>query len=261
MAAFIINCPLCGQVLEVEEEWSGVETHCVRCRGAFIIPRRGMSATSPGDVADAERENTAGKAKSVFLLVMFLGILGLVTWAVIKFMTPTPESLKGNQLYVTTTKRINRDRARGMMDIAKDFFTTTDLEENFYYRKSIFQNFFLREDSHEMYSGTIQFVRNNKTMTRPVAVDARGKAITSYRFPFKYAEHPEYLEEDGDLIFALAGSMDRKLREWAYVSGKVEGGTLVCTVRKDGVTKTVKLKAEQVICKDNIGRIWVEILP
>jgi len=40
MAAYDINCPHCGGTLEVQEDWSGVETECPLCQNAFVIPPR-----------------------------------------------------------------------------------------------------------------------------------------------------------------------------------------------------------------------------
>ncbi|MBQ7206847.1 MAG: hypothetical protein IJS01_03515 [Lentisphaeria bacterium] len=40
MAAYNINCPHCGGTLEVQEDWSCMETNCPLCQGAFVIPPR-----------------------------------------------------------------------------------------------------------------------------------------------------------------------------------------------------------------------------
>lgn len=54
MAAFNINCPHCGEALEVQDEWAKMETACPFCEKAFIIPSRatpplgqGRQATPP----------------------------------------------------------------------------------------------------------------------------------------------------------------------------------------------------------------------
>ena len=96
-------------------------------------------------------------------------------------------------------------------------------------------------------------------MRRPlVAVVGR---LTRYRFPFKYTEHPEYLAEDGDLIFALAAKIDKSLQGWNYVSGRAGKKTknlLICQISKAGETKTIRLKVDIIEGDDNTDRIWVE---
>ena len=268
MGKFNVNCPYCGGVLEAKDDWGGIKTHCAFCRQPFIIPirpeaERTREVVSGGGGGDGGGSKNAGKlVKLVLKILSVVCLLAVGTWIVVKIMTPTPESLKGNQLYVMTQKRLNRGKAAGMMDIAKhDFFPIVGMRDKFFYCTSDFKNIFLKEDDYEMYSGTVQFRRGQKIVTRPVTVDRRG-SFTNYRFPFKYAEHPEYLEEDGDLIFRLAVDLNKTLDGWNYVSGKADKDKmLVCTIEKEGKRKTIRLKAEQVVCKDNIGRIWVELLP
>ena len=70
---------------------------------------------------------------------------------------------------------------------------------------------------------------------------------------------PEYLEEDGSMIFDLADAIKPELAGWKYESGKAsDGGTLVCTISKDGQQKELTLKVSVVTGDDNIDRIWIE---
>jgi hypothetical protein len=199
-----------------------------------------------------------GAIFKIFLLLCAV-VAGILIY--VKVTTLTPKSLSGNQLYVMTHKRVNNGGAMGMMDIVKhDFYPIIYSKANFFYRDAACKSVSLRSAGHELYEGTLCFVRNRKNMQRPIHID-RQASFTNYHFPFKYAEKPEYLEEDGDLVFALATQVDKKLQGWKYVSGKVmEKNILSCVISKDGTEKTIRLKAEQVSCDDNIGRIWVEVL-
>lgn len=357
MPSFNIKCPFCSVVLEVQDEWAGMETNCPECQNAFIIPQRdsedasapaepptppesstphlsrkytlrlshsdesetqteincpgcgrnievplgssvnGMAcpycqspldnetqdSTSPSldepvlkanttmtknrrsFDSDSKGSNASAYVKPILKIVFFLLLLAAGFFAYWKIMTPTVTSLKGNQLYVMTQKRQNRDGNYGVVEIARhDFFPIVQMKSNFYYRDASFSNISLGSKEPELYEGIVSFTRGNspKTMTRPVVVDRRGR-FTHYRFPFKYAEHPDYLEEDGDLILDLAAKIDRSLEGWKYVSGRAGKKTrnlLICQISKSGETKSVRLKAEQMECDDKIGRIWVEIL-
>jgi len=47
MAKYNISCPKCGGTLEVQEDWSGMETECPLCRNAFVIPPRNNPPVQP----------------------------------------------------------------------------------------------------------------------------------------------------------------------------------------------------------------------
>ena len=295
MAAFLMNCPRCRTELEMQDEWAGIQVTCPICQTQIIVPdvsanaganagawmpqtpNAGMAAesfdsvpTPPEEEEDSEGRDWrelcsrwAGPAlKILLLLVLLIGGFFVYRWIV----TPTPKSLKGNQMSVMTKKRLNRDGVGGVQEIARvDFFPIIRDRPTFFYQWADCISISLQSDGNELYRGTLYFHRNQqkkKTYARPVVVDRTG-SFTYYRFPFKYADHPDWLEEDGDLIFALAKQIDKKLEKWEYVSGKAseeEKCVLFCEISKDGKTKTIKLKAEQVECDDKIGRVWVEIL-
>ena len=57
MAMYNISCPKCGGTLEVQEDWSGMETECPLCRNAFVIPPRQQP---PGTCRGAEAPQKSG---------------------------------------------------------------------------------------------------------------------------------------------------------------------------------------------------------
>jgi len=219
-----------------------------------------LSDLSSSDDEDA-RKLTWVKPALKILVVVVLVVVGLIVY--LKVTALTPKSLKGNQLCVTTQKRINNEGAFGMREIAKkDLFPVIYSKTQFLYVDGNFEDIDFKQIDKEQYSGTIHFTRGKvrKTMTRPVFVDRRS-SFTHYHIRFKYAEHPDYLEEDGDLIFKIATAVDGKLKDWSYVSGKATGkGVLECVIAKGDARKTVLLKAEVVECNDNVERVWVEVL-
>lgn len=229
---------------------------------SFPPPRsvnQGSSAVS-GDEEKSSRDYGAIIGLCLKIVIALI-VIGAGIFGYLWITKVTPESMKGNQMYAMTNKRVNNSGAIGMAEIARnDFFPRAWEKSDFLYKKSNFTGISLKEIGPDEYEGEIEFDRNQKKMVRPVYIDRRG-SFTNYHFPFKYADHPEYLQEDGDLIFDLAAeNIDKKLQGWSYVSGTADGNILTCTIKKDDKEKTLKLKAEQVTGKDNIARVWVEIL-
>lgn len=272
MPELTIACPHCGETLAVQSEWAGMETSCPVCSKTFVIPSA-TAAVDPAPYAaeeydeETEDERKARKAETVKLAVKILIALAIVIAGIViylKVTAVTPKSLKGNQMYAATQTRKNRDGAWGMRQIVKhDLFPVINSREDFFYRDAAFKDVELMPgDNAETYKGTMIIMRkiggSNQTMKRPVLIERKG-ALTHYSFPFKYAENPRYLEEDGDLIFALATKIDKKLQGWKYVSGKAVGdGVLVCVISDGTNTKELRLKAEQTMCDDGVIRVWVE---
>ena len=52
MGKFNISCPQCQTILEVQDEWAGMETNCPNCQTAFTVPER-----APAPVMTAPAEN------------------------------------------------------------------------------------------------------------------------------------------------------------------------------------------------------------
>ena len=257
-----IQCPNCKSVLSAEVSVIGLEVQCPCCEQNFI-------ATPGYDGGEAENKlSAAQKIKNIFknipwkivaaLVVIVIGVI-----AYFKITEVTPESMKGNQLHAMTQKRANRDGAYGVVAIAKhDFYPTAANKKDFIYRDAVFGELKLSKTlEDEVYLGEISFVRNGKACKRPIIID-RSKTFSHYIFPVDYNKNPEYLVEDGDLIFALATQIKKSLSEWSYVSAVADGGAVLkCTIAKGGIQKTLKLQVECIKGKDRIIRIWVKILP
>jgi hypothetical protein len=258
-----------------------MELECPECKGHFILsapqeqavaqmaqpqplqqPGKPMFNRDLSNSYDPPASNFAGSLIKLLLriFIVILLIAGGI-WALIKFLTITPESLDGNQLYVMTQKRENRDGIYGLEAIAKhDFFPVAANKEDFFYRNATLIGLNVSSADNEYYKGLIFFVRNGKKMQRPLIIDRR-YSFCRYHFPVDYAENPEYLEEDGDLIFELAAAIGKDLKGWKYQSGKViSDNILECIISKNGKKKKIELKATTVDCEDKISRIWVEIL-
>lgn len=269
MAAIQIQCPQCTQPMSVDSDWLNSILECPYCRKKFQLTREVIDQKpfyEQKTVHARVNYDTKDKFRAVKIItkiLLVLAVLGGIAYGCYWFFKVTPESLKGNQVYAMTRKRNNRDGAPGMCDIAKaDFFPNACNLSYFFYRDATFTNIYLERVDHEQYSGTVTFTRNRhgkKELTRPIFIDRRN-AFTYYRFPFDYREHPEYLEEDGDLIFELATQVNKKLKGWSYVSGTASGDILTCKIKNGGSEKEIKLRAEQISCKDDINRIWVQIL-
>lgn len=222
---------------------------------------------TPSSSADREAEarpsaNVGGIVKISLLVLLIIAFVagGIVIY--IKCTEFTPEDIKGNEFYAVTKTRVNNNGAHGVVDIAMmDFFPFATSQSNFFYRNVSFVGMSVKATSErDLYEGTVSFTRHGKgkIMTRPVIVDRRG-AFTHYRFPVRYDENPEYLEEDGSMIFDLADAIKPELAGWKYESGKAsDGGTLVCTISKDGQQKELTLKVSVVTGDDKIDRIWIE---
>ena len=280
MAYIKVSCSHCSREVFIDDNKLYTQIECAGCHQTFLAITDEDKPHAPEVVSvlryDPDAQLSEGgcyytvKEKEKFLcaanikfflkLFLLLVLIGGGIYLAVKLLTITPESLGENQLYVMTRKRMNREGASGMCDIAKvDFFPIVAEKEDFLYRDAIFTGIHLQDAGFEQYEGVVRFNRNGKDMVRPVYVD-RQHTWTKYYFPFSYEENPEFLEEDGDLIFALAAKMYKELRGWIYVSGTAEGNTLTCTITKDGEEKTVKIKAEQFEFKDTINRIWVKLL-
>ena len=90
-------------------------------------------------------------------------LLGIVIFFLVKFLIPSPESLKGNQLLAMTRKRQNRDGAIGISDIAKaDFFPNVSTKKDFFYRDAHFEEIIVGEKETEVFESTVFFRRNGK---------------------------------------------------------------------------------------------------
>ena len=225
-------------------------------------PKQKRKRKRKDETEDRDRPNWV---KPVVKLVLCLILAGIGVYIYFKLTAPTPENLKGNQLYAMTQKRANPGgSAMGVEEIAKnDFFPIANSKEKFFYRDAQFIRVSVGNTKEaEVYSGSIYFRgATSKEQERPVKID-RSKTFTKYYFPVKYDEHPEHLEGDADLIFGLATQIDSSLKEWKFVSAKVtEKSTLACVISKDGTQKTIHLKVEIVVPEDNIPRVWVVILP
>lgn len=208
--------------------------------------------------SSADTREIIGK---VFKAVIIIALIGAGIFGYFKFTEVTPETLKGNQLFVMTRKRANREGAGGINAIAKrDFFPIVDSKKDFFYSAATFEALTVTQHEYEVYKGEAHFKRNGKSMSRPVTVD-RQNSFCSYRFKFNYSQNPKYLEEDADLLFDLAAQVDKKLAGWNLDSAKAaDNGVLVCEISKDGEKKTIELKAENPVGKDNIDRVWVQVL-
>lgn len=322
MAEFEIKCPHCGESLEVQDEWVGMETTCPVCGKDFVIPRRPAAvkrppvfklpksarktaaqngsgapeapAAAPAESANGsaeipmsdkdlreleEMEKEEKKKKTLRIvkwsvrIVLLIAILvgGYLIYQ--KLTVKTPKSLEGNQLHLKTGWRKPADNESGIGGVIEhDLFPEIKSKADFFYRDANFKSVSVgrvekknKNDNFELerYEGTVTFVRKvggkDKEMERPIELIVEGQMIHC-NFPVDYAKNPEYLEDDGDLILALAAQIDRRLKGCEYVSGKAENGVLDCVVSKAGVEKKAKLKAQRVENDDHIDRIWVEIL-
>ena len=47
MSSFQAGCPHCGQILELQEEWRGIECTCPACNQKFVIPTAAEAAAPP----------------------------------------------------------------------------------------------------------------------------------------------------------------------------------------------------------------------
>ena len=265
MADITVLCPLCSGRSLVKKEWHRKGIRCPNCNQLFALPEFVQSAESSRSASGHASKASAGitfPIKSVVKLIMFALLIAGGVWLYFKWTAPTPESIGGNELSVMTRKRANRDGAGGIIEIARtDLFPIIPSKKNFFYRNAAFKHISVSKKDYEVFSGTVSFMRNNKMMERPVVVDRRN-SFSTYRFPFKYSENDKFLQEDADLIFELAAVIDKSLKEWKFESASVAGkGVLACNISKNGNEKRIiYLEAEQVSCKDNIGRIWVKIL-
>jgi hypothetical protein len=260
MADITVLCPLCSGRSLVKKEWRRKGIRCPNCSQLFTLPEFEQSAESSRSAASG---NINFPVKSVVKLLFFALLIAGGVWLYFKWTAPTPESIGGNELSIMTRKRANRDGAGGIMEIARaDLFPIINSKKNFFYRNAVFKYLSVTRKDYEVFSGTIAFMRKDKMMERPVIVDRRN-SFSTYRLPFKYSENDKFLLEDADLIFELATVIDKSLKEWKFESASVAGkGVLACNISKNGSEKRiVYLEAEQVSCKDNIGRIWVKILP
>lgn len=276
MSSVFVKCPLCSKDVTVDDSWAGMELECPICHGKFILPALQyvpeqpvppVSLVTPQITVDSADSNTVQKIPvgdiCRVLLKIFLAcgvILGGIFLLVV-FLRPTPESLDGNQLFVMTMKLKNRDGAYGIDTIAKfNLFPVINEKTNFFYNTGAFEKLIVSEKEHEVYEGVAVFRRNGKKMERPVIVDRR-YSYCKYYFPVNYKKNPAYLEEDGDLIFALACEINKKLEDWTYESGTAVGpGVLECIVSDGSEKKKLTLKVETVTGDDDISRIWVEFL-
>jgi hypothetical protein len=207
--------------------------------------------------------NAAGYLISLAIKLMVFALLAAGgTWLYFKLTAPTSESIGGNELNVMTRKRANRGGAGGIAEIARlDFYPIVSSKKNFFYRNVTFQHLWISQKEHDVFSGNVSFMRNRKIMIRPIEIDRRS-SFSVYKFPFKYSENEKYLLEDADMLFELATVIDKSLKEWKFESASVAGkGILACNISKSGTSKCIYLEAEQIICKDNIGRVWIKVLP
>jgi phage FluMu protein Com len=291
-----VKCTHCQNPVIVDDAWMGMEIECPHCKGIFLfsrpqpspafrpppfprpqpspafrpgppgvssLPQYSKASSAAASETEARSTVNVGKIIKISLLVLLLiafGVGGIMIY--IKCTEFTPEDIKGNEFYAVTKTRVNNNGAYGVVDIARmDFFPFATSQSNFFYRNVTFCGMSVRETGEkDLYEGTVSFKRNgkDKKMTRPVIVDRRG-GFTHYRFPVRYDENPEHLEEDGDMIFDLADAIKPELAGWEYESGRAsDGGTLVCTISKDGQQKELTLKVSVVTGDDKIDRIWIE---
>ena len=258
---------------DIQDEWIGCEIVCPICANKFIAQAPQHTPYSIGNTPLQKKKKKRVKyisgTEDTFthiikftikvLLLVALGFGGF--WVYKKITTLTPEKLEGNQLEIMTLKRVNNDGAFGMeANAEKDMFPVVKQKKNFFYRDAFFTKIKLEQVSPDLYEGTVTFVRRSKVITRPVVVDCRS-SFTFYSFSCNYANHPEYLIEDSDLIFELAKKMDKSLKEWSFVSATVTvENELVCTIKSGNKEKKLFLIVKQVQCKDKVNRIWIKIL-
>ena len=286
------SCPVCGKAFVIPRQSAPAETKhrspvlklpkSARKPAAQTGGEAPTAAISSPDIPvsdrelqDLEEEDLTENKEIIrnivkwsirIVLLIAIAIGGYLIYK--KLTAPSPKSLKGNQLYLETKWRKKADNEPDYGDIvAHDLFPEIKSQKEFFYRDAKFMKIHIREYSGQnstKEAGTVTFMREvggkEKLMERPIEVVVDGMVIRC-RFPFIYANHPDYLEEDGDLLLALAAQIDSRLRDCEYVSGRAEGnGVLECTVSKAGIEKQVRLKAEQVDPSNGILRVWVEVL-
>ena len=283
------SCPVCGKAFVIPQRPTAAKHPPVlKLPKAARKPaaQNGGAAAAAPDIILTDKElqalkgeDDSGKKANILLWVKWSIRIALLIAIVIggcliykKLTAPTPKSLKGNQLYLTATNDNHKCQRRQLAETIKRMILTEAFlkpKNDFFYRDAKFKDLYLGpakiDGNQEEFDGTVTFVRKvggkEKLMERPVKIVRQNNVTITITFPFIYANHPDYLEEDGDLLLAQAQQIDSRLPGYEYISGKAEGdGVLICTVSKSGVERQLKLKASQVDMNDGILRIWVEVL-
>ena len=269
-----VMCPHCMKKILIDLNVQGKAWRCPGCSKVFLLPpelvaaknvKKPSPAVNSRKSSDADGEGTSAPidgylVKKIVNLLLILLLAGGAFLAYRHFTAVTPESLGGNELYAVTRKRLNRDGAGGIAEIARqDFFPAVSIKKDFFYRDAVFQSISVQKKDYDLYEGTAFFERKGKKMSRPLLVDRRG-SMSRYVFPVDYAANPRHLEEDADLIFALARSIDKNLEGCELKSAKAEqDAVLTCTITKGGTSQTIRMKVEKHKGSDNIERVWVKV--
>ncbi|MBE6379872.1 MAG: hypothetical protein E7047_02970 [Lentisphaerae bacterium] len=244
MAEFIIDCPHCGNVVQVQSSQSNQEIECPTCQQKFTVPQLPdvqVSAHTPyedweDEIVPAKNEHTPWPG-----WVLVKGVICFVLVCLI--------ITGGGQIYGCAKARqqareqkvLQDKHISDMKNLAARYFDDGDNLYSFR-TKCEFVDAELTPESKDHYSGTVTFTWNGKTRQRRLEGTVRKESGESYydvSILREYDSKPEHLLEDAGILYELVrwGGSGENILYWAgwdFVSAR--------TVRKNVLAITVENK-------------------